>query len=90
MSLMPFIRSLIFKHFAYYFKLVAIILLLNKIMSTYLQYIKKGLVYIIIIALFSRQPSFCTKCTKLNIYLLYNIYLVSNAKYTFFTRFYTL
>ena len=48
---MPFIRFLVFKHFTYYFKLVAVILLLNKIIPTYSCYAEKGLVYIIIIAL---------------------------------------
>ena len=48
---MPSVRSLVFKRAAYYFKLVAIILLLNKIMPTYSCYAEKGLVYIIIIAL---------------------------------------
>ena len=47
---MPFIKSLVFKRTAYYFKLVAVILLLNKIMSTYFCYIEKGLIYIAIIA----------------------------------------
>ena len=51
---MPPIKSLVFKCFAYYFKLVAVILLLNKIIPTYLQYAEKGLVYITIIALSSR------------------------------------
>ena len=46
---MPFIRSLAFKRTAYYFKLVAIILSLNEIMPTYFYYMKKRLVYIIII-----------------------------------------
>ena len=55
---MPFIKSLVFKRFTYYFKLIAIILLLGKIMPTYLHYIEKWLVYIIIIALFSYQPFF--------------------------------
>ena len=50
---MPSIKSLTSKCFAYYFKLVAVILSLNKIISTYSYYIKKGLVYIIIAALFS-------------------------------------
>ena len=50
---MPFIKSLVFKRLAYYFKLVAVILLLSKIMPTYSRYTEKGLVYIIIIALFS-------------------------------------
>ena len=48
---MPLIRSLVFKRLAYYFKLVAVILLLSKIMPTYSYYAEKGLVYIIIIAL---------------------------------------
>ena len=51
---MPFIRSLASEHTAYYFKLVAVILLLSKIMPTYYYYIEKGLVYIIIIAPLSR------------------------------------
>jgi hypothetical protein len=50
---MPPIRFLAFKYLAYYFKLVAIILLLGEIMPSYSRYIEKGLVYIIIIALFS-------------------------------------
>ena len=50
---MSFIRSLVSKRLAYYFKLVAVILLLGKIMPAYLRYMGKGLIYIIIIALFS-------------------------------------
>ena len=53
---MPLIRSLVSKCTAYYFKLVAVILLLSKIMPTYSRYTEKGLVYIIIIALLGRQP----------------------------------
>ena len=53
---MFFIRSLVFKRLTYYFKLVAIILLLSKIIPTYFYCVEKGLVYIIIIAFFSRQP----------------------------------
>ena len=87
---MPFIRSLAFKCLTYYFKLVAVILLLGKIMPTYSYYTEKGLVYIIIIALSSRQPSFYAKYTKLNIRLFCNIYLVFNAKCIFLIRFYTL
>ena len=83
MSLIPFIRSLVSKHLAYYFKLVDVILLLSEIMPTYSRYAEKGLIYIIIIALSSHQSSFYTKCTKLNIRLSYNIRLVFNAKYTF-------
>ena len=84
---MPSIRSLVSKHAAYYFKLVAMILLLGEIMPIYSYYTEKGLVYIIIIALFSYQPSSYAKCTKLNIHLSYNIYLVSNTEYIFFVHF---
>ena len=47
---MPPIRSLVSKRTAYYFKLIAIILLLNKIIPTYSYYMEKGLVCVIIIA----------------------------------------
>ena len=81
---MPSVRFLAFIYLACYFKLVAVILLLNKIISIYSRYAEKGLVYITIMASFSCQPFFCTKCTKLNIYSLYNICLVFNIKYIFF------
>ena len=61
---MPPIRSSASKRCTY---IVAIILLLGKIMPIYSCYVLKGLVYIVIIAPFSRQPSSCTECTKLNI-----------------------
>ena len=67
-------------------KLIAVILLLSKIMPSYFRYEEKKLVYITIIALFSRQPSFYIKCTKLNIYLSCNIRLVFIAKYLYFIR----
>ena len=54
MSLMPFIRSLVFKRTACRFKLVAVILSLGKIMPTYSRCVEKGLVYIAIIALLGR------------------------------------
>ena len=54
MSLIPLVRFLVFKRTTYYFKLVAVILLLNKIMPTYSYYTEKGLVYIIIIAFLGR------------------------------------
>ena len=80
MSLMPPIRLSAFKCCI----LLAISISLNKeIMSPYSYYIKKGLIYIIITDPFSRQSSFYTKCTKLNIYILYNVRLVSLNKYTF-------
>ena len=61
---MPPVRSLASKRRAY---IVAVILLLGKIMPTYSCYVSKGLVYVVIIAPSSRQPSFCAKYTKLNI-----------------------
>ena len=87
---MPFVRFSAFKYTAYCFKLVAVIFLLGEIMPTYSYYAEKGLVYIIIITLLGRQPSFYTKCTKSNMYLSCNIKLVSNAKYIFLIHFYTL
>ena len=50
---MPLVRSLVSKRTAYCFKLVAIILLLSEIMPTCSYCVKKGLVYITIIALLS-------------------------------------
>ena len=87
---MPPVRSLASKRFAYYFKLMAVILSLGKIMPTYSCYTEKGLVYIVIIALSSRQPSLCAEYTKLNIYLSCNVHLVSNAEYMFLARLYAL
>ena len=78
---MPSIRFSAFKRTACCFKLVAMILLLSKIIPTYSCYMEKGLVYITIIASLGCQPSFYTKCIKLNIRLSCNIKLVSNTKY---------
>ena len=64
-------------------KLVAVILLFSEIMPSYSCYKEKKLVYIIIIAPFSRQPSFYIKYIKLNIYLFCNIRSVSDAKYLY-------
>ena len=50
MFLIPLIRSLVSKHTARRSKLVAVILLLNKIMPTYSYYAEKRLIYIVIIA----------------------------------------
>ena len=55
MSLIPPIRSSAFKRRTY---VVAVILLLGEIMPIYSRYVLKGLVYIAIIALLGRQPSF--------------------------------
>ena len=59
-------------------------------MPSYFYYKEKKLVYIIIIAPFNYQPSFCIKYTKLNMYLSYNIRLVSNTKYLYLIRSYSL
>ena len=65
--------------------LLAISISFNReIISPYSYYAKKGLVYIIIIDFFSCQPSFYTEYTKLNTYILYNMYLISLNKYAFF------
>ena len=52
------------------------------IICPYSRCLEKGLIYIIIIAPSSRQPSFYSKCIKSNICSYYNIYLISNGKYT--------
>ena len=67
---MPLINSLVFKRYAC---IVAVILLFSEIMPSYSCYKEKKLVYIIIAAPFSRQPSFYIKCTKLNIHLSCNV-----------------
>ena len=87
---MPPVRSSAFKRLTCHFKLVAVILSLGKIIPTYSRYAEKGLVYIIIIALSSRQPSFYAEYTKSNIRSFYNIYLVFNAKCIFLIYLYTL
>ena len=74
---MPPVRSLASKRYAC---VVLIILLLGEIMPIYSRYTKKKLVYIIIIVLFSRQPSSYIKCTKSNMYLSCNVKSVSDAK----------
>ena len=70
-----------FLAFAYYSYIVVLILLLSKIIPLYSCCTKKKLVYITITALFSCQPFFYFKYTKLNMHLSYNIKLVSNTKY---------
>ena len=87
---MPLIRSSAFKRTAYYFKLVAVIFLLGKIIPTYFYYIEKGLIYVVIIAPLGRQPSFYIKCTKLNMRLSCDIRSVSNIKCIFLARLYAL
>ena len=84
---MPFIRSLVSKRCAY---IVAVILLLSEIMPTYSRCVLKGLVYIIIMAFLSRQPSFYAKCTKSNMRSSCDIRLVFNAKCVYLMRSYIL
>ena len=84
---MPPIRSLASAHHT---KLVAVIFLLSKIMPSCSHYKEKKLVYIIIIALFGRQPSSYIKYTKLNMYLFYNIKSVFNIEYLYLMRPYSL
>ena len=74
---MPSVRSSASKRYTY---IVAVILLLSKNMPTYSYYILKGLVCVVIIALFSRQPSSYTKYTKLNMYSCCDIRSVSTTK----------
>ena len=77
---MPFIRSLVSKRRAY---TVAVILLLGEIMPSYSRCKEKKLVYITIIALFSRQPSSYSKCTKSNMCSSCNIKSVSDTEYLY-------
>ena len=75
---MPSIKSLASKRCAY---TIAVILLFSEIIPSYSRCKEKKLVYVIIIAPFSRQPSFCVKYTKSNIRLSCNVKSVSDAKY---------
>ena len=77
---MPFIRSLASKYRIY---IIALIFSLSEIMPTYSYCMGKGLVYITITALFSRQPSSYFKCIKLNIHSSCNVYSVFNAEYLY-------
>ena len=62
---------------------VLVILLLGEIMPIYSCCLKKKLVYIIITAFFSCQPSFYSKGTKANTCSLCNVCLVSINKCIF-------
>ena len=77
---MPPIRSSASAHRA---KLVAVILLFSEIMPSCSHYEEKKLVYVIIIAPSSCQPSFYFKYTKSNMCLSCDIKSVSDAKYIF-------
>ena len=67
-------------------RLISLILSLGKIIPSCSYYIEKRLSYIAILALFSRQLSSYTKCTKSNIRLSYDIKSVSNAEYIYLMR----
>ena len=77
---MPFIRFLASMR---YILLAASISLNSKIISPCFYYIKKGLVCIIIIALFGCQSFFYFKYIKANTCSLYDVRLVFINKYTF-------
>ena len=81
---MPAVRLLIFECYAL---LTSFIAYNSEIMSPYSCYVKKGLVYIVIADLSNYQPSSYSKCTKSNIYALYNVRSVSLNKCIFFTYF---
>ena len=82
---MPFVRSSASKRCTC---VVAVIFLTSEIMPSYSHCTKKKLVYVIIIAPFSCQPSSYFKCTKSNIYLSCNIQSVFNTKYIFLVSIY--
>ena len=77
---MPPIRSTASRR---YNKLILLILSISKVMLSYLHYIKKGLLYIIIMSPFSCQLSSYAEYTTANIYSSCNIHLVSDAKYKY-------
>ena len=79
MSLMPPIRSTASKRRT---RIVSTILSLGEVIPTYSYYAEKKLVYIAIASPSSRQPSSYAKYTKVNMRSSYNVYSVSNAKYT--------
>ena len=80
---MPAVKLIVFKYCALFTSSIA---LNSEIISSCSYYAKKGLVYIVIADPSSYQPSSCSKCIKLNTYMLYNMRLVSFNKYIFFTR----
>jgi len=56
-----------------YTYIVAVILLLSKVILLYSCCAENGLVYVAIVAPFSRQPFFYFKCTSLNMRSSYNV-----------------
>ena len=64
--------------------LITLILFISKVMPSCSCYVKKGLIYITIAALSSRQPLSYAEYTKLNIRLSYNVRSISDAKYIYY------
>ena len=60
-----------------------LILLTGIVIGPYSRCSKKGLVYIIIVAPSSCQPSSCSKCIKSNIRSRYDIRSISDSKYIY-------
>ena len=81
---MPAVRLIVFK---YYTLFISSIALNGEIISPCSYYMKKGLVCVIIAKLFSCQPFSCSKCIKLNTWLLCNVHLVSLNKCIFLACF---
>ena len=77
---MPAVKLTVSK---YYTLFISSITLNSKIMSPCSYYIKKELVYVIIIEPSSYQPSSYSECIKLNTYILCNVHSVSLNKYIF-------
>ena len=65
-----------------YTYIVILILLTRIIIGPYSRYSKKGLIYIIIVAPSSCQPSSYSKCIIFNI-CYYNIFSIFNSKYIY-------
>ena len=84
MFLIPAVRLTVFKYYTLFTSSIA---LNSEIISPCSYCTKKGLVCVAIIDLSNYQPSSCSKCTKLNTRVLYNVHSVSFNKYMFFTYF---
>ena len=81
---MPAIRLIVLEHRAL---LTSSIALNGEIINPCSHCIKKGLVYVAIADLSSRQPSSYSKCIKLNTYASYDVHSVFFNKYYFFAYF---
>jgi len=67
----------------YHTKTVTFILSSSEVILLYSCCAKEGLVYIVIAALSSHQPSSYSKCTSANVQSSYNVCSISNIKYIF-------